>query len=145
MMWIRKTLAILGTALALAGPATADDTYTREVAARLALATVGLTVDGWTLDQTASGMLYQGEYQWVSIMLAKGRTYTIVGACDYDCYDLALSLYSDSGALIRTHSGGDAFPAVTLKAPYSGYYMVKAPMRGCQVGPCEYGLAVFID
>jgi hypothetical protein len=144
MKWMPTTLAALGTALAMAGPAAAGDTYTEQVDAQLALVTLGLAADNWTLDQTVTGALYQGESGWAWITLVKGRSYRIVGACDQDCYDLDLSLYSDSGEPIRTDRYADTFPSLTLKAPYSGYYKVKAPMVACPYGPCAYGVAVFI-
>jgi hypothetical protein len=144
MTRIRKTLAVLATALTMAGAAAADDTYTRQVDAQLALVRLSLAPDNWTLDQTLTGSLYQGEYGWAWIPLVKGRSYKIVGVCDEDCYDLDLSLYNDSGEPIRTDPQGDALPNLTLRAPYSGYYMVKAPMARCSIGPCKYGVAVFV-
>ena len=144
MTRIRRTLAVLATALTMAGRAAADDTYTRQVDAQLGLVTVALAVDNWTLDQTAMGSLYQGETGWAWVRLVKGRSYKIVGACDEGCYDLDLSLYRDSGERITTDRQYDDLPTLTLRAPYSGYYKVKAPMAGCAFGPCEYGIAVFI-
>jgi len=143
MTKIRKTLAVLATALTMAGTAAADDTYTRQVDAQLGLVALALAPN-WTLDQTLTGSLYQGEYGWAWVALVKGRQYKIVGVCDADCYDLDLSLYSDSGAPIRTDRQVDDLPTLTLRAPYTGYYKVKAPMANCTLGPCEYGLAVFI-
>jgi len=143
MTKIRKTLAALATALTMAGTAAADDTYTRQVDAQLGLVALALAPN-WTLDQTLTGSLYQGENGWVWVTLVKGRSYKIVGVCDEDCYDLDLSLYSDSGEPIIANHEGDDLPALTLRAPYSGSYIVKAPMASCPIGPCKYGLAVFI-
>jgi hypothetical protein len=72
----------------MAGTAAADDTYTRQVDTQLGVVALALAPN-WTLDQTLTGSLYQGEYGWAWIPLVKGRSYKIVGVCDEDCYDLA--------------------------------------------------------
>jgi hypothetical protein len=144
MTKIRRTLAALATALVIAGTAAAaDDTYTRQVDAQLGLVSLALAPN-WTLDQTLTGSLYQGEYGWAWVTLVRGRQYKIVGVCDSDCYDLDLALYSDSGVSIGTASQVDDLPTLTVRAPYTGSYKVRAPMANCTLGPCEYGLAVFI-
>lgn len=139
---IRRAMAILGAALAAAGPVAAGDSHSTNVQAQLALAGAGLSGYGFRLDQTFNGSLWQGELGWANVHLVAGREYRIVGRCDGDCDDLDLFV-ERNGILFGSDIDPDAFPYVDIQPRRTGTYTVSARMVNCTTGPCRYGVSVF--
>jgi len=93
--------------------------------------------------QIYTGSLNNRTSEFVTLRLDVGTQYQIMGACDEDCSDLDMTLYSPNGDEIDTDVEMDDFPIVSVEAPRSGTYRVKVVMATCTAEPCRYGVGVF--
>jgi hypothetical protein len=140
---MRKTLAVLGAALAVSIPAAASDkAYFREVKGRIELARVNLASQGWKLDQVFTGTLAQGGTGWAALQLEPGREYRVVGRCDDDCEGLDLVLSRDDQPIVRDLDH-DKMPSVVYAPKATGNYRAVTRMVECTEATCRYGLALF--
>jgi hypothetical protein len=140
---MRKSLAVLATALAVCSPlAASDKPYFREVKGRIELARVTLQPQGWKLDQVFTGTLAEGGAGWASLQLEPGREYRVVGRCDGDCDGLDLVLSRNDQPIVRDLDH-DKLPSVDFTPKAAGNYRIVTRMVECTEPTCRYGLAVF--
>ena len=90
-----------------------------------------------------SGWLNDDEAARFTVWLAAGHSYVVAAACDADCSDVDLQLFSPSGDEVDRDLLSDDEPIV-FAAPYSsGRYTVRVSMARCSREPCEYYAGVF--
>ena len=141
---MRKALAVLGIAVAAAGPAAASDKpYFREVKGRIELARASMSSSGWRLDQVYTGTLPTGQGGVAKLKLEPGKEYRIVGRCDEDCTGLDLVLARDGQPIVRDLEG-DKLPSLDFKTRFTGNFTAATRMVGCEAATCRYGIAVFV-
>lgn len=92
--------------------------------------------------QIYTGSLDDGEDATVTLELARGQSYTIMGACDTDCEDLDLTLYAGSDE-IDSDLELDDFPVVEVNVDRAGTFRVEVTMADCDTEPCRYGIGVW--
>ena len=143
-------LAAFGLAvLALSTPAAAQD-FRATVTAQLDAAAQPVKNSGFKDDPTVFardvmvGMLANGTSSFVEINLTSGATYFIAAACDQDCEDMDLRLFSpESTTPLKQDTGDDDYPMITFTAQKTGRYMLAVDMAKCKEGMCYYGYRVF--
>lgn len=95
------------------------------------------------------GMLSGGTSAFVELSLTGGTRYFIAAACDQDCSDMDLRLFSaDSTTPVAEDTKDDDYPMVNFVAPKTGRYMLAIDMAKCGEGDastsmCYYGYQVF--
>lgn len=100
--------------------------------------------DGFTRTREyETGKLERGESRTISIRLEAGVTYVLVGACDTDCDDVDLRIFTPDGKLLDRDVAADDFPVVTGTPRVSGEHTVRVTMAGCEAPYCYYALGVF--
>jgi hypothetical protein len=87
--------------------------------------------------------LHQGTQQYVGFELSAGVHYHLLGACDDDCADLHFLLVAPDGSPQGQLNGTGSRPTVSLDAPVTGRYQLRATMRQCRLQPCEWGVRVY--
>ncbi len=95
------------------------------------------------VDDSETGSLNGAASTSVTLTLAPGREYMIVGVCDDDCGDLDLRLYDGDGSKIDEDIAMDARPRVTVSASRGSSFTVEVLMIRCSNEPCYWGLGVF--
>lgn len=94
--------------------------------------------------QPMAGSLAQDASQTRRIRLQANVEYAILGACDDDCSDLDLELYSAQGTtMIDSDVEGDKFPMVTVTPTRTANYRIVTKMFACSNQPCYYAVGVF--
>lgn len=121
--------------------AVAADAQTRAIFQRIS---ASLVSGGYTRVGTpTTGWLDEGEAARFTVWLTGGERYAIAAACDRDCSDVDLQLFSPAGDEVDRDFLSDDEPMV-FAAPYvSGRYTVRVSMASCSVDPCEYYAGVF--
>ena len=89
------------------------------------------------------GMLSTDESEQLTIPMAAGRSYAIVGVCDADCGNLDLVLSRSSRQEVASDHGDGNVPIVKVTTELAGTYGLKVIMTACRLGPCRYGIAVY--
>lgn len=89
------------------------------------------------------GWLDSGESTIFTTWLSSGEEYAIAGACDRDCSDVDLELFSPSGIELSRDLASDDEPMVFTTPTRSGRYQVRVTMARCSREPCEYVAGVF--
>ncbi len=90
------------------------------------------------------GALAQGASSMMELNLVAGVQYVIGGACDEDCSDLDLRLYSsESTTALEKDQSDDDFPVLSFTAPKTGRYMLAVDMAKCTGTVCYYGFRVY--
>ena len=90
-----------------------------------------------------SGDLAQGDKTDLSITLEEGNLYAITAACDADCGDIDLTLYSGNDELIDSDVETDDYPLVQVVVTQSGRFRVEVTMANCSAPTCFYGVGTF--
>lgn len=78
----------------------------------------------------------------VSLTLAPGSDYTLLGVCDGDCTDLDLALYQGNEEIVADATTDD-WPILKVTPSSSGDYRVKVTMYQCSTATCGYQLSVW--
>ena len=90
------------------------------------------------------GALAQGASSMLEVNLTAGVSYFIAGACDGDCDDLDLRIFSvDSTTPVAEDTADDDAPMLNFTAPKSGRYMLSVDMAKCSESICYYGFRVY--
>jgi hypothetical protein len=76
------------------------------------------------------------------VRLQAGVEYRFAGRCDNDCADVDLALLDASGRELISDRDGDARPAFSFRAPYTGDYSVQVELFDCRTSRCEVGAIV---
>jgi hypothetical protein len=141
--------ALAAASLALPRAGAAQD-YRATVLAQLDAAAQPVTSNGFRPEPAVFsrdaivGMLKGGTSSVMEINLQQGVNYFIAAACDEDCSDLDLRLYSpDSTTPLAEDTKDDDYPMLTITAPRTGRYMLSVDMAECSEGSCYYGYRVF--
>jgi hypothetical protein len=111
-------------ALLRAGPMLADQGFTRH-------------------GPSVLGLLSADESEQLTLPLAAGRQYAIVGVCDEDCGNLDLVLARSARQEVASDRGEGNVPLVKVTTTLGGSYSLKVLMTSCRKGPCRYGIAVY--
>jgi hypothetical protein len=99
---------------------------------------------GYSLrDRIHTGSLGNGQSGFVRLVLAAGRQYQIMGACDSDCSDMDLELYGPAGEPVASLQPEDEDFILPVTPARGGAFQVKVIMTACSADPCRYGIALF--
>ena len=147
----RQLLAVAFAAAALVFPrAGAAQDYRATVLAQLDAAARPVVQGGFRLEpsvfdrQAMVGALAKGASSMLEVTLVGGVSYFIAAACDEDCSDLDLRIFSaDSTTPVAEDTKEDDYPMLTFTAPKSGRYMLAVDMAECKESTCYYGFRVF--
>ena len=77
-------------------------------------------------------------------MNRKFETVAIIGACDLDCSDLDIGVYTLSGDEIGTDVLDDDTPEVNFLVRRKSNFYVVVSMSRCSKEPCGFGVQSFI-
>ena len=142
---IRAAIATLASTLLFA-PAVAIAQTAWEAQARTYLENEAATyLPDYSLSQRLMiGSLNTGATQSRTVRLQGGVEYALLGACDDDCSDLDLRLFSNRGStLIDVDDEPDDFPLVTVTPSRTANYQIQAEMYSCSSEPCYYAIGVY--
>ena len=154
MRTLMLPLAVLTALLALPRDGAAQD-YRQLVVKQLEAASGPVREAGFRPDATVFdrndvvGMLAGGTSSFVELNLTGGASYFVAGACDQDCTDMDLRLFSaESTTPLAEDTGEDDYPMLNFTAPKTGRYMLAVDMPGChdedrKAKMCYYGYRVF--
>ncbi|HEU4886090.1 MAG TPA: S1C family serine protease [Longimicrobium sp.] len=90
-----------------------------------------------------TGTINRGASRTVRIRLTAGVTYTLLGACDTDCDNVALKIFGPGGRLLDSDVEDDDFPVLLVTPAASGEYSVWITMTSCETPYCYYSLGVY--
>jgi hypothetical protein len=139
---VRSVVVIAAALLFVAPPAHAQ--WLEQVSSRIRDRGNDLGDRGYRLtDDSHTGSLANGTSTSVTVTLAAGREYMIVGACDDDCGDLDLRLYDGSGTELAVDIALDATPSLTVPSNRGPEFRVEVVMVQCSNEPCFWGLGIF--
>jgi hypothetical protein len=104
----------------------------------------GFLSDGYTrVSAPVSGWLDDDESETFTVWLTSGERYAVAAACDRDCSDVDLRLFSPTGTEVGRDLASDDEPVIYTTARRSGRYEVRVSMASCSEEPCEYFAGVF--
>ena len=136
-------LAVLGS---MFSPVSAQDRWEVQVKRQLRTQAqvLNVIVDGELENAFAPFLrsMRRNQYQDITYRLVEGVTYIFTGACDEDCSDLDLKLFSDS-TNIREDLDPDDNPTLVFKPAWTGIYRLRVIMVNCTREPCRYGIGAF--
>lgn len=90
------------------------------------------------------GMLADGTSGFLELHLREGVNYFVAAACDQDCSNLDLRLFSvESTTPVAEDNEDDDYPMLNFNAPKTGRYMLAVDMTKCEESMCYYGFKVF--
>ena len=102
-----------------------------------------LAGNGFTLvDVAQTELLAASSSSDVSVSLAPGSEYVILGVCDNDCLDLDLTLMK-GGIELDKDTTTDDWPLLKVSPTSSGSYSVRVSMYNCSTSTCGYQLSVW--
>lgn len=81
-------------------------------------------------------------HDW-TLNLTAGKTYRIVGVCDFDCADVNLELRDASGAVVSSDLLEDDVPIVEVSPTADGAYTARFIMTNCTTAPCFASARMF--
>jgi hypothetical protein len=138
-----RNYLIAGLAFMAAGPAFAQNQYTRQVNNQLDTMESNARGQGKSrLFRSPIFRLNEGQTQVYPVTFVRGRSYTIGGVCDNDCPDLDIKLIDPNGREVASDVLTDSAPVVSHNASMNGTYRVRVVMYDCNVNPCSAGLTV---
>lgn len=118
--------------------------FLHSVREQLQLAARTLGWDGYRLShEPFTGVLRQGETDWIAIRLRSGIEYVIIAVCDQDCRDIDLRLYDENGYLIDDDLALDDVPVVTAIPRRTATFQIEVIMSRCRTRDCVYGVGAF--
>jgi hypothetical protein len=143
------SVALAAAMLALPGAGAAQD-FRATVLAQLDAAARPVVQGGFRLEpsvfdrEAVVGALAKGATSMMEVTLVAGVSYFIAGACDEDCSDMDLRIFSaDSSTPLAEDTKEDDYPMLTFTAPRSGRYMLAVDMAECKESMCYYGYRVY--
>ena len=141
----RYPLLVLAFGAVVTTVATAQQNqYQQQIQSQLTRAAAAVKQQGYSADrQPMMGSLNDDADESVMIQLTGGVHYAIVGACDNDCTDVDLQLFTNEGNKLAEDLETDDKPVLEFTAPYTGQYRMKVLMPTCNTNPCYYGVQVF--
>lgn len=92
-----------------------------------------------------SGALEARKNKRYNVQLDGRRRYAIVAVCDDDCSDIDLYLYDRFGDLKGRDIKNDDRPFVIIRPTVTTEYTVQVTMVSCSVGPCRFGVAIYVE
>ncbi|MGE0740540.1 MAG: hypothetical protein AB7O98_04295 [Hyphomonadaceae bacterium] len=138
---MRRWMHALAAGFALAGFATAAAAQEHERQVRAYLEH-GMNVHaerGYARDRAVPDLLQalrlDHPYVW-PIQLQAGVNYRVYGACDDDCGDLDMEIYSADGNLADRDTAPDDTPYVQIRPTQSGRHYVRLWLFSCAAEPC---------
>lgn len=141
---VKAAVALLSAIGLASSSAWAQNPWEGQVNAELERASEALGLLGYQQVGTAlSGDLAEGSNTNLSITLEEGNVYAITAACDSDCGDIDLTLYSGSDEPIDTDIEVDDYPLVQVVVTQSGSFRVEVTMANCSAPTCFYGVGIF--
>lgn len=81
-------------------------------------------------------------HDW-TVNLTAGKTYRIVGVCDFDCGDVNMELRDASGAVVSSDLLDDDVPIVEVSPTADGAYTARFIMTNCTAAPCFASARMF--
>ena len=139
--------ALAALALLAVLPATASaqirklDEYQRVVYAQFRA--LGEETDlGEMTHEIYMGSLDEDAKMSLTVPLDAGTEYFIVGACDGDCTDLDLTLFSGTRELDEDIEDDDT-PIVQVTPTSDATFRIEVSMAACSSDPCRFGIAIF--
>lgn len=69
--------------------------------------------------------------------------YIVFAACDSDCTDIDLAVYSPSGKVVDSDYEPDDYPVLQFDAAKGGRWTLEVTVPGCGTDSCVYGFEVF--
>ena len=128
-------------AAALVAVGAAAEAQTQSIFHRIS---TSLLTGGYTrVAPPTTGWLDDGESARFTVWLTGGERYAVAAACDRDCSDLDLQLFSPAGDEVDRDFLSDDEPLVFAAPSTSGRYTVRVSMASCSREPCEYYAGVF--
>jgi hypothetical protein len=85
----------------------------------------------------------EGENEYFTVTLDRGRAYMIAGACDQDCSDVDLKIFDENWNEIDADRRTDDLPVVAVTPSWTGRFNIKVTMYECSSEPCYYGVGIF--
>ena len=98
--------------------------------------------DDWELLETTEGTLRSGASESLPLVVAAGREYRLVGACDARCSDLDLVLLAGDDTVLAEDRRADDVPELRYTADASGALSMVVEMFSCDVLECDFAIAV---
>ena len=90
----------------------------------------------------AGDWLPEGGEESYTVTLYAGYRYVFYGACDGNCENLDLTLYSPSGRVVGGDDDSYDEPAFTYRAATTGTYTIEGYMAECFASRCNFGVEV---
>lgn len=138
---MRGLVQALGAGLALAalaGGAQAQD-YAAQARAYLEYGMEVHEAAGYARERTipdlATPLRLDRPFLW-SVYLREGVNYRVYGACDDDCSDLDMEIYSADGNLVERDVARDDTPFVQVTPLQTGRHYVRLWLYACDAEPC---------
>lgn len=100
--------------------------------------------EGYSMQNYIFGTNEEAEGNSWTFYLDNTMVYQIKAFCDQDCDNLDLVLYDESGRKVISDELEDDYPVVDFIPAVSGNYQIEVVMTSCSVGPCYWGLALFL-
>jgi hypothetical protein len=130
---------VLLCAAFFAKPAAAQNDFERQVRGYLENGMGAHASLGYRRDQSNADILVplelESPYLW-SVYLREGVNYRVYGACDNDCSDLDMEIYSTDGRLADRDVATDDAPYVQITPARSGRAYVRIWLYACSAEPC---------
>jgi hypothetical protein len=102
-----------------------------------------MAAKGYSLmDVAQTALLAASGNENVSVSLAPGSEYIIMGVCDNDCSDLDLAVIK-GGMELSKDTTSDDWPLVDITPTGSSDYEIKVTMYECSTSNCGYQLTVW--
>lgn len=121
-----------------------DQAFKAEVGTRLIAINDRLGLDGYELShEPYLGQLEENTQESISIVLAAGSFYAIIGVCDSDCQDMDIAVYDQNGNLVGSDTETDNIPVVEVSPQWDGPFSIQVSMPTCSASYCYYGVGVF--
>jgi len=139
-------VAALAVALgcALATGAAAQNSYQQQIRTRLHAASDTVRGHGYTADrEPLMGSLNNAANESTTVDLQGGARYAVVGACDEDCANVDLRIWTPEGTKLAEDVLADDTPVVEFTATVTGPYRLSVEMAACRTNPCFWGVQVF--
>ena len=135
----RFLLAIAMAVLALSAEAAAQQDYRRQLLGYLEHGLARHAELGYAAERTVPDLItplqLDRPYLW-SIYLLEGVNYRIYGACDDDCGDLDMEIYSVDGNFLERDVARDDTPYVQITPAATGRHYVRIWLYACSAEPC---------
>ncbi len=141
---VRHLLTVAALSALLARPAADQNNYQQQITSQFTQLVSLMQSRGYAqLGQTLTGSLNNQTDESLVVNLNTGTHYLIAAACDADCDDVDLQIFSSDGTKLGEDMLTDKHPIVEFDTAYSGQYHVKVLMPSCKANPCYYGVQIY--